>query len=196
MLGHMTLTDHLRRSLGDEMQQSLAVLTRPSVRTFELFERKGDVNDALMYVLLASIVSALVAGLMAFLPWHAEISPWAQFINRLVGIPIQFGIFTGVVYWLGKQMFGGTGRYAEVAYTFALFFVPLSLISSALGWIPVIGWFVSLAISLALIYYGYLAVQSSMNIRGGSQPALTLLVAAVVTTALNYLVFGNWWQGF
>lgn len=178
------------------MQQSLAVLTRPSVRTFELFERKGGVNEALMYVLLASIVSAAVAGLMAFMPWHADISPWVQFVNRLVGIPIQFAIFTGVVYWVGKQFFGGTGRYAEVAYTFALFFVPLSLLSSALGWIPVLGFFVSLLISLALIYYGYLAVQSSMNIRQGANPAITLLVAALVTTALNFLVFGNWWQGF
>ncbi|MCY1704045.1 YIP1 family protein [Deinococcus sp. SL84] len=192
----MTLTDHIRRSVGDEMQQSLAVLTRPSVRTFELFERKGGVNEALMYVLLASIVSAAVAGLMAFIPWHADISPWVQFVNRLVGIPIQFAIFTGVVYWVGKQFFGGTGRYAEVAYTFALFFVPLSLLSSALGWIPVLGFFVSLLISLALIYYGYLAVQSSMNIRQGANPAITLLVAALVTTALNFLVFGNWWQGF
>ncbi|WP_148231949.1 YIP1 family protein [Deinococcus proteolyticus] len=192
----MTLTDHIRRSVGDEMQQSLAVLTRPSVRTFELFERKGGVNEALMYVLLASIVSAAVAGLMAFMPWHADISPWVQFVNRLVGIPIQFAIFTGVVYWVGKQFFGGTGRYAEVAYTFALFFVPLSLLSSALGWIPVLGFFVSLLISLALIYYGYLAVQSSMNIRQGANPAITLLVAALVTTALNFLVFGNWWQGF
>ncbi|WP_229839111.1 YIP1 family protein [Deinococcus piscis] len=192
----MTLTDHIRRSVDDEMRQSLAVLTRPSVRTFELFERKGGVNEALMYVLLASIVSAVVAAFMAFMPWHADISPWAQFVNRLVGIPIQFGIFTGVVYWVGKQFFGGTGRYAEVAYTFALFFVPLSLLSSALGWIPVLGFFVSLLISLALIYYGYLAVQSSMNIRGGANPAITLLVAALGTTALNFLVFGNWWQGF
>ncbi|MDO4264011.1 MAG: YIP1 family protein [Deinococcus sp.] len=190
----MTLTDHIRRSLGDEMSQSLAVLTRPSVRTFEVFERKGGVNEALLYVLLASLVSATVAGLMAFMPWHAEISPWAQFVNRLVGIPIQFAIFTGVVYWVGKQFFGGTGRYAEVAYTFALFFVPLSLLSSALGWIPVLGLLVSLLISLALIYYGYLAVQSSMNIRQGANPAITLLVAALVTTALNFLIFGNWWR--
>lgn len=196
MLGSMTLTDHIRRSVGDEVSQSLAVLTRPSVRTFELFERKGGVNEALMYVLLASIVSAVVAALMAFMPWHADISPWAQFVNRLVGIPIQFGIFTGAVYWVAKSLFGGTGRYAEVAYTFALFFVPLSLLSSALGWIPLLGLLVSLVISLALIYYGYLAVQSSMNIREGANPAITLLVAALVTTALNFLVFGNWWQGF
>ena len=149
-----------------------------------------------MYVLLASLVSALVAGLMPFLPWHADVSPWAQFISRLLVIPVQFGIFTGVVYLLAKSMFGGTGRYSEVAYTFALFFVPLSLINSALGWIPVVGWLVSGIISLALIYYGYLAVQSSMNIREGSKPALTLLAAAIVTTLLNALLFGGWWQGF
>ncbi|MFC6618752.1 YIP1 family protein [Deinococcus radiophilus] len=192
----MTLSDHIRRSMGDELKQSLAVLGRPSVQTFELFERRGGVNEALMYVLLASIVSALVAALMALMPWHADISPWTQFVNRLVGIPLQFGIFTGVVYWVGKQLFRGTGTYSEVAYTFALFFVPLSLISSALGWIPVVGWFIGLAISLAMIYYGYLAVQSSMNIRQGSNPALTLLVAAIITTLLNMLLFGTWWQGF
>ncbi len=196
MLQGMTLSDHIRRSMGDEMKQSLAVLTRPSVRTFELFERRGGVNEALLYVLLASLVSAAVAGLMAFLPWHADISPWAQFINRLVGIPVQFAIFTGVVYWVGRQLFRGTGSYAEVAYTFALFFVPLSLISSVLGWIPVVGLVTGLLISIAMIYYGYLAVQSSMNIRQGTSPAITLLIAAVITTLLNLLVFGNWWQGF
>ena len=194
--GGMTLTEHIRRSLGDEMRQSLAVLMRPSVRTFELFERKGGVNEALFYVLLASLVSAAVAGAMAFLPWHADISPGVQFMNRLLIVPLQFVIFTGTVYFVSKQFFRGTGSYAEVAYTFALFYVPLSLLNSAVGWIPVLGFLVSLLISLALVYYGYLAVQSSMNIRQGKNPAVTLLVSTLLTTALNFLVFQQWWQGF
>ena len=144
-------------------------------------------------MLLASLVSALLAAFFALMPWHPQVTAWSQFIDRLVGIPVQFGIFTGVVYWVARQFFGGTGRYAEVAYTFALFFVPLSLISTLVGWIPVVGWLLSLLISLAQIYFAYIAVQSSMNIREGAQPLLTLVVAAILTSALNWAVFGQWW---
>lgn len=136
---YMTLKEHIRHSLTDQMGQSLAILLKPSVATFEHFERRGGINEALLYVLLAAIFAAFIAAFGSLI--HPDLSFFGQFVSRLITIPIQFGIFTGVVYWIAKQFFRGTGTYAEVAYTFALFFVPLSLLSSALGWIPIIGFF-------------------------------------------------------
>lgn len=185
----MTLRNHLRQSLQQEMRQSLAVLTRPSVGTFELFEQKGMVQDALLYVLLAALASGVVAALMALItaPDH---SAAGQFVGRLFVIPLQFIVFTGFVYLVGRFLFKATGRFSEVAYTFALFFVPISILTSALGWIPFVGLGIGMLSSLALVFYGYLAVQSSLNIVEKPKAAVVLLLAALLSTLFNYALFG------
>lgn len=164
--------------------QSTAVLAQPAPRTFERFERRGNVSSALIYVALAALVSAVVAAFGSF--FHSDVTFFGQFFSRLIGIPAQFLIFTGAVYLIGRHLFGGTGRYSEVAYSFALFFVPLSLIGSLLGLIPILGWLiVGPLVTLAMVFFGFLAVQSSMNLRGAVNAGVTLLLAG-----LAYLVIG------
>ena len=163
--------------------QSTAVISRPSPETFERFERRGGLNQALLYVVVAALVSAVIAALFA--PFHREVTVLGQFFGRLISIPVQFFAFTGLVYFVGRSLFRGTGTYAEVAYTFALFYVPLSIIGTVIGIIPILGWLVGLVVTVAMIYFGYLAVQSSMNLRDPVSSAVTL-----VLSGLAYLVVG------
>lgn len=178
----MTPPTRLQASFADMFAQSAAVLSRPSPATFELFERRGNLRQAFLYVLLAALASAVIAALFA--PFHQNVTVLGQFFSRLVLIPVQFGVFTGAVYLIGKHLFRGSGSYAEVAYTFSLFFVPLSLLGTLLGIIPILGWLVTLVITLAMVFFGYLAVQSSVNLRDSVQAAVTLLLAAVVNALL------------
>lgn len=173
----MTTPTRVQANLGDMFRQSLAVLTRPAPATFELFERRGGVGQAFTYVLLAALVSAVIAALFA--PFHEGVTFLGQLVTRLLLIPLQFGIFTGAVYLIGRFLFRGTGTYPEVAYTFALFFVPLSILGTLLGIIPILGWLVGVVIAAVMIFFGYLAVQSSMNLRDGVSAAVTLVLSGV-----------------
>ena len=169
--------------------QSAAVLARPAASTFERFERRGSTGQALLYVLLAAAVSGMVAAL--FSVFHSDVTFFGQLFSRLVGIPAQFLVFTGAVYLIGRFLFGGTGRYSEVAYTFALFFVPLSIAGTLIGIVPLLGWLVqTVVIALALVFFGFLAVQSSMNLRDPVKAGVTLVLSALAYVTIGALLLG------
>ncbi|GGS20016.1 YIP1 family protein [Deinococcus knuensis] len=179
-------------SVQDMFAQSTAVLTRPSPATFERYERSGGLQSAFIYVMLAAAVSGVIAAVFSFL--HSDVSFFGQLFSRLISVPVGFLMFTGAVYLIGRTLFRGTGTYPEVAYTFALFYVPISIAMTLIGIIPVLGWLVSFALSLVLIYFGFLAVQSSMNLRDQTQAAVTLVlawIAQAVVTGLIALFFGT-----
>lgn len=191
--------------LAEMVAQSRDVITNPSVATFERYERRGSIGTAGVYVLVA----AILAGLLSFVPaliTSGGPNPLGLFVGGVAGALLNFVLFTGLVYSLGKSMGNGTGTWDEVAYTFALFIAPLAVVSGALtlvmallGWIPLLGWLIGLAgvagliiVMLAQIYFGYLAVQSSMNITDPSK-ALVVLVLAAVGTIVGQVIL--WWLG-
>lgn len=184
-------------SFLEMLDQSRDIMLNPSVATFERHEQRGTLVNAATYVGVAALIAALIGAISG--------GP-AGFLSSLLSSLAQFFVFTGMVYFLGKSMFAGTGNWDEVAYTFSLFTAPLILLGALVGliivlfsWIPVLNLLVGLAglvvalLMLAVqIYYAYLAVQSSMNIRTGSQAAITLVLAflatLLVTTVLASIV--------
>lgn len=177
-----------RAQVQDMFAQSVAVLSQPSPATFERYERRGNLNAALLYVMVAAVVSAVIAAVFSL--FHSDVTFFGQLISRLVIIPVQFLIFTGAVYLIGKNLFRGTGTYAEVAYSFALFFVPLSIVSTVIGIIPILGWLVSFLIGLVMIYFGFLAVQSSMNLRDQGQSIATLVLSWLASFLVTLVIGG------
>jgi hypothetical protein len=190
-------------TLAEMAAQSRDVITNPSVATFERYEKRGSIGTAGVYILVA----AVLAGILGFIP--ALISAglggaFSTLILGVVGALINFVIFTGLVFYLGRNMANGTGSWDEVAYSFALFIAPLavlggvlSLIVGLLIWIPVLGALIGLAgflvgllILLAQVYFGYLAVQSSMNIHDSTK-ALIVLVLSAVGAFVAQLILGG-----
>lgn len=169
------VTSRPESSVQDMFAQSVAVLSRPGPATFERFERRGGLTSALTYVMIAAVVSAVIAALFAGL--HSDVTFFGQLLSRLISIPLGFLAYTGAVYLIGRTLFKGTGTYAEVAYSFALFYVPLSIVSTLLGIIPILGWLVMFVIGLVMIYFGFLAAQSSLNLRDQTQAIVTLVLA-------------------
>ncbi len=182
-------------SVSDMINSSIVVVTKPSVSTFEMYERRGNLTSALIYVGLGAIVTAILG---------AVASPAGivgGILSGLIGTILGFVIFTYAVFFIGKSQ-GGSGTYDEVAYTFSLFSVPLAVIGAVVGLIgrvlPLLGCLVGLPIGLALlvaqIYFGYLAVQSSMNLRDSGKAIITLVVAAIlsfIVTAIIAAIFGG-----
>lgn len=180
-------------SFLEMLDQSRDIMLNPSVATFERHEQRGTLANAATYVGAAALISALVGAIGG--------GP-IGFLSGLLGSLAQFFVFTGMVYLLGKMMFGGTGNWDEVAYTFSLFTAPLillgalvALIIALFSWIPILNILVGLAglvVSLLMlavqIYYAYLAVQSGMNLRKGAQAAIVLILAFLATLLVSVLI--------
>jgi Yip1 domain len=176
----------MKVTIPEMLSQSLEVITKPSVATFERYERAGGLQEALIYVAIGAAVSA-VLGLGAGV---------SGFISGIITTVVGFLIFTGMVYFVGKQQ-GGTGTFDEVAYTYSLFYIPIGIVASILSFvltITIIGILLVPAVLLAAlaaqIYFGYLAVQSSMNIQDSGKAIITLVVAGIGSIILQVLVIG------
>lgn len=192
----MTRPDQVSALVTDMFSQSLTVMTRPSVQTFEQFERRGGMVQALTYMAIAG----LAVGVLSLLSG-------GKIYGLIAGIlitPISFFIFTYMVYTLGKA-WGGTGKLDEVAYTFSLFRAPLEVFGALVGlvvfllkWIPLVNVLVGLSAVLVglivmglSIYYGYLAVRSSMNFYRSEDTMKVvgiMVLSAVATGVLSGIV--------
>lgn len=169
-------------SLSQMVSSSIAVLSRPSIATFEQHERRGTLQNALLYLAVAGVVGAVVGFLGGL--WPGGPSAIGGALSGFLNIFICFLLFTGTTYYVGKSQ-GGTGTLDEVAFTFSLFCVPLFI----LGSIPVLSVCLS-PIALAItVYFAYLAVHSSMNLNDSAKVIITLGAAALVTI-IGYTVIG------
>lgn len=171
-------------SIGSMVQQSREVLTKPSVATFEKFERQGTLTDALIYVAIAAAITG-VFGL---------VNGFSGFIGQVLGTLLGFLIFTYLVYYIGKSR-GGSGTFDEVAYSFALFWAPLSVLIALVTLLLILTLIGVLLLPLVAlagialnIYFAYLAVQSSMNLTESGKVWTTLILAGLGAFVFNLIV--------
>ncbi len=171
-------------SVGDMVSQSREVLTKRDTATFETFENKGGLREALIYMAVAAAITG-VFGLGDGI---------GGFVRGILSTLIGFFVFTYLVYFIGKQQ-GGTGTLDQVAYSFALFYAPLTILFAALSLvllITVVGIlllpFVGIAAIIANIYFAYLAVQSSMNLTDSSKAWITLILAGLGSWVVSFLI--------
>lgn len=172
--------------IPDMVNQSMEVLSKRDVPTFEKYEDKGTVREAIIYIGLAAVLSGLL-GLTGGI---------GGFLNGVISTILGFLVFTYVIYYFGKTQ-GGSGSFDHVAYSFALFWAPLAVLFSALTLvllITVIGIvFIPLVAILAIaanVYFAYMAVQLSMNLRENSKIWITLVVAFIVTVVAQMIIGG------
>ncbi len=175
-------------SIGEMLNQSIQVLTKPSVETFERFERHGGQREATIYIMLASAISAAVSLIFGLLNGVV-----AALIFGALGfiLPVvSFYLFVFLVYFIGQQQ-GGTGTQDEVFYTMALFVAPIQAVSGAISAIPIIGCLaapLTFMLGLYQIYLGYLGVRSSMNL--AQTPAIITLVLAFIAQFIIGAIIG------
>jgi hypothetical protein len=171
-------------TIPETLQHSLEVITKPSIATFERFENKGTMREALIYVAVGAAVIGLFGlsgGLLSAL-------------GSVIATVLGFYVYVYMVHFLGKQQ-GGTGTLDQVAYSFALFYIPLQILTSIVGFVLVISLIGLLLVPLlplaaiaASIYFGYLAVQSSMDMTDSTKIVITLVLSAIVAALASFLV--------
>lgn len=185
----------MSRPISAMLNESIAVLTKPSIETFEEVEKNGTKQDAMQYVFVAAGIAAVAGALLQWVIALLGDASLISIIGALIGgfvTPVAgFYIFAYLVHLIGKQQ-GGTGTEDEVFYTIALYTAPLLAINGVVSSIPFLN---CLALPLLLlvllyqIYLTYLAVRASMNIE--STPAIITIVVAWVIQFIALMVIGG-----
>jgi hypothetical protein len=176
-------------SLSKMINSSIVVLTKPSIASFEMFERDGGLREGLIYVGVAAAIAGIVGFVFGLL---GGIS--AAIGALLIGILsplIGYLVFASLIYFIGRQQ-GGTGTQDEVYYSTALYTAPLLAITGAISAIPLLGCLllpVTLLLGLYQIYLGYLATRSSMNL-DQTKGIITVVLAFVAQLLIGFVVAG------
>jgi hypothetical protein len=157
---------------------SIAVLTNPSVQTFERHER-DNLGWALIYAAIASVINGIL--LLIGTTITQQSNPIFTILGGVFGTIIGSLVDWGFIYLLGRA-FGGTGSFGELAWGISLFSSPLSVAQFIVSYIPFVGWILSLALVIYGIYLNYLAIQSGMNLP--SQKALYISIILLVILLL------------
>ena len=174
-------------SINEMLNQSIQVLTKPGVETFERFERHGGQREATIYIMIAAAISAVAALVFGLLNGIV-----AALLNAALGFILAvagFYIFVFLVYFIGKQQ-GGTGTQDEVFYTMALFVAPIQAVTGAVSAIPLIGCLAlpaTLALGIYQIYLGYLGARSSMNL-DQHKAIITLVLAFIAQFIIGFII--------
>ena len=174
-------------SINEMLNQSIQVLTKPGVETFERFERHGGQREATIYIMIAAAISAVAALVFGLLNGIV-----AALLNAALGFILAvagFYIFVFLVYFIGKQQ-GGTGTQDEVFYTMSLFVAPIQAVTGAVGAIPLLGCLAlpaTFALGIYQIYLGYLGVRSSMNL-DQNKAIITLVLAFIAQLIIGFII--------
>jgi hypothetical protein len=185
----------------------IAAVTKPNEGTFARIAAQpgATTGKAFLWVFIASLATSF-ASLIAqavsfggrsayqqFLPPEIareipfETVPSIGFGTVICGAPvgavvsvIVFAIVTALIQWVAK-LFGGTGSFEKLAYTFSAIVVPYSIVSAVLtlvGIIPFIGILTGLigfALSIYILVLEVFAVKAVNNLDTGKAVGAVLL---------------------
>lgn len=175
-------------SINEMISQSMTVLTKPSIQSFEQFEKRGGQREALIYVVIAAVLVGVVGLAFGFLGgFVGAIAGLLRGVFALIG----FYVFAFVLSYVGKSQ-GGTGTQDEVFYTAALYTAPILAVTGVVSAIPIIGCLalpVTFALGIYQIYLGYLAARSSMNL--DQNKAIITVIAAIVAQFIVAVFIGG-----
>jgi len=195
----------------------MAAFTKPNEGTFARIaaQSRASITTAFIWVFVASLFTSFASliaqavvgagqlgSLRQFLPpeFARELpvggTPSIGFVTVICGTPfgalfavIGFAIGVALIQWIAK-LFGGTGSFEKLAYSFSTITVPYSVVAGVLtlvGMIPIIGILTGL-ISFALIIYvivlEVLAVKAVNGLDTGKAAGAVLLPGLVIALLL------------
>src|SRR5262245_53060011 len=169
------------------LRQSADVMLHPSVRTFNYYSARASDSETLLYATIGAALVGLANSALA-----GSLNPIAL-VYAVINQLFEFYLFAGISYFVGRQ-FGGIGSFPTVAYTFALFYVPILVLAAALTWAlallpigPSLAWLVGLLQLAALAFFGFQAVQAALYIRRPRDAALTVAIALAALWLLQLI---------
>jgi hypothetical protein len=197
--------------------------TKPSEGTFARIAAQpgASVSKAFLWVFVASLLTTLVSLVAQSVGMGGQMESLRQLlppeiasqlpvgaapsmgIGAIVcGVPLGalfavlgFAIATGLIQWVAK-LFGGTGTYDKLAYTFSAITVPYSIAAAVLallGMIPLVGiltGLISFALWIYLIILEVLAVKAVNRLDTGKSVGAVLLPVVTIILLVCCCVVG------
>lgn len=171
-------------------QQSIDVLEYQSPEMFRQHIVGGRWRSAIRYVLMGGVINALIVTVDALINGA---NPLRSFAFALLSAPLNFALFTLGVFWV-VRLFRQRVRLRDLTYGFALFYVPLSILSEVgiafASLLPtIIGAIITAVIVLGMIWLdirlAHAAVRAISEFRRPWQLWLALIVGALLGAILT-----------
>ncbi|HEU4329256.1 MAG TPA: Yip1 family protein [Roseiflexaceae bacterium] len=174
--------------IREMIDQSMTVLTKPSVPSFEEYEKRGGLREGLTYVGVAAAIAGVV-GLLGGLITGGVLGGIAALIGAVLSVVLGYLVFGFLIFFIGKQ-FGGTGSQDEVLYSTALYAAPIQAVVGVVNAIPLLNCLAApavLVLGIYQIYLGYLATRASMNLTQNNA-IITLVLAFLAQVVIGVIV--------
>lgn len=194
--------------IGELVSTWIAILTRPSVSTFEQQKEKASSEKTLTTILIAAVVTAILTALFvaasaALVSLFASIggvrapvvgaSPITALVNSLVQTIVGFYLFCYVLQYIAPR-FGGTGNLNEQSFLLASLWAPVNILVALLMFIPCLGQLAALALGVYALVLVTFAVQAGQRLKVGSAVASWLIAGIITAIVLGILsaITGGW----
>jgi hypothetical protein len=153
---------------------------KPGVATFDVQQPYANWQSVVIGLSILAVVRA-VFDFISRLEYHligARAPSVGGLIGNLITTFVVFFIFASILYGIARG-FNGTGSFATYAYLLSLFVVPLGIVSSIAGVIPVLGGLVAFAAGIYELYLTALATASAHRLTQGQSWAVVAIAIAV-----------------
>lgn len=202
-------------------QTWVKVLTKPGEEIFAAEREKSSatLSTALLWVFAASVIAALLGVLQSRI-FSTDMGGFDQVLELMppefqdeIGSsvsdgtpggpafsisfiffgPLLFLIGTGIYHVLASLLGGRGGQYGRYAYLYSTFSAPLMIITSILGFIPVLGGCVSAILGVYQIVLAYYATKVEYGLTQGRAVIVVvapLLVGFFLLACLAIVAFG------
>ena len=175
----------------------MRVLTHPSVATFEELIRDPNATSKRAYIwtfmgaLIGSAISALGSMVLSTVLQSGSdaatlgvliCAPPIGALLSMLGLMISAGITQAIA-----SALGGTGTYSKLAYAFASYVAPLSIVTGLLGWIPYCN-LLSYALGAFGIVLNVMAVKAVNQFSWGKAVASSVLILMAILFVVAIVV--------
>lgn len=183
-------------------------LTKP-VSTFKKERKRANLSEGALHIAVAGIVTGFIMGLIKmvfgsavvgqYFPMASGLVGAAAFLATLILTPIvsviSWLIMSGILY-IFALIFGGKGDYKTQSYLYAIYNAPLSIITTILILIPIIGPFLAFIIVIYGLYLLTMALKETHRYTTGRAvltwlaPVLIIIIFAVIVgvAVLSFLM--------
>lgn len=170
-------------SIQEVINTWIASVTRPAIQTYAAEVPRASQNNLIISVGIVTVLAAIF-GLISGMEHNAALP---GFIFSLIATPVGFLIGVAA-YYLGARVMSGTGTFLQHAWVWSTIWAPITIVTSLLGIIPVLGGLVGLVVGLYSLYLYYLSIQAVHNISGTN--AILAIVIGVVIAIVGGIIVG------
>lgn len=170
------------------------VLLNP-IQVFKKERKKASLNEGAKNIVISGLITGFIVGLAAFLGLSSfgsgQLVGVALFIGAWALTPIwmliAWLIVSGVLY-IVALLLGGKGSFGTQSHFIALYFAPMTLITTVLGLIPILGWVANFILFFYSLYLLTMALKEAHGF-DTAKAVFVWLIPVIVVLLLAAIAF-------